>query len=407
MPRKILEQLLRVIAKAVLFRYQPAVIAVTGSVGKTSTKEAVAVVLRQKFSVRKSERNLNTAVGVPLTILGGVDAKRNPFLWLRNLWRGLRYLLGRSTYPSILVLELGADRPGDIRDLVAWVKPEVGVVTAIGEIPVHVEFYSGTQAVAEEKSYVVKALPQEGWAILNFDDLAVYAMKEVTRAKVLTFGFGEGADIKISDYSVRMQGITFRLEYSGSFVPVRLNECFGKPQAYAAAAAAAVGITRGLNLVEVAEMLADYKSLPGRMKLYKGVKETWIIDDTYNASPLSTHAALETLRDFPATRRIAVLGDMLEIGKFTTEAHETVGHFAATFCDHIVAVGARAFFIKEGALARDFPPDRILYFSDSQVATKPVELLLQPGDAVLVKGSRSMKMERVVQEIVASPAISE
>jgi len=160
-----------------------------------------------------------------------------------------------------------------------------------------------------------------------------------------------------------------------------------------------------LNLVEIAEALRDFEPAAGRMRLVAGVKQTRIIDDTYNASPMSMHAALETLRDFPAQRRIAVLGDMSEIGAYATEAHQTVGHFAATFCDYIFAVGPKAIFIKEGALARDFPSDRVLHFYDSFSAAKPVERILRPGDVVLVKGSRIMKMERVLEEIVAEPPI--
>lgn len=412
MLRVILQFFLRVLAVVILKKYNPIIVAITGTVGKTSTKDAVALVLAKHFSARKSERNLNTAIGVPLAIIGGVDAKRNLFQWLVNFRKACGLVISRKKdYPKILVVELGADRPGDIFSFTKWLKPKIGVVTAVGEIPVHVEFYSGPEEVAKEKARLVEAIPEDGATVLNFDDLVVYEMRQKSKGKVITYGFGEGADIKISEYALRSDmnelgheipaGVTFKLEYQGSFVPVRLNNCFGKPQAYTAAAAASCGLALGLNLVEIADALGEYESPPGRMKLLKGVKNTWIIDDTYNASPLSSHAALETLRELPAKRRIAVLGDMLELGEYAAEAHETTGHFAATLCDYIFAVGNRALFIKEGALARDFSADKIFHFPDSQSAAKPVERILQPGDIVLIKGSRAMKMERVVEEIAA------
>ena len=184
----------------------------------------------------------------------------------------------------------------------------------------------------------MEALPANGFAVLNFDNEIVMRMKEQTRARVITFGFNEGADVKISNFEnhssgepVEPFGISFKLEYGGSFVPVILKNAFGKAQAYAAAVSACVGLIYDLNLVEIVEaLLKNYSPAKGRMNLLKGIKDTYIIDDSYNASPLSMQEALETIRELPSKRKIAVLGDMLELGKYSIEAHEAVGQIGCS-----------------------------------------------------------------------------
>ncbi|OGG43053.1 hypothetical protein A3G50_01595, partial [Candidatus Jorgensenbacteria bacterium RIFCSPLOWO2_12_FULL_42_11] len=371
---RILKLILKKLAKAVVRRYQPGIVAVTGSVGKTSTKEAIRAVLSKERKIRASSGNFNNEIGVPLTILGDwQEIKKPAFLfWFKVVIASLfRILIPRKfsslKYPEILVLEYAADRPGDMKYLLGIAQPQITVVTAIGEIPVHVEFYSGPEALVREKAKLVEQLPTVGFAILNADDPLVLEMKNQTRSQVMTFGFGDAAQVKITGFenvsNGEPTGIVFKLGYGGSFVPVKINGVFGKGQAYAAVAAACVGLIFGMNLVKIAEALVlNFQPPSRRMNLVSGVKGTFIIDDSYNASPLSAKAALDTLRDLKAKRKIAVLGDMLEIGKYNLEAHEEIGKFAAGFVDLLVTIGPRAKFIAEAASKAGLAKENISSF---------------------------------------------
>ncbi len=453
-PVKILKFVLKQLAKLIIWRFQPRVIAITGSVGKTSAKEAIYAVLEQgKLRVRKSEGNLNNELGVPLAIIGspagewkeeelklisrdtpvGKKKLRKLLFWLKVIISALISFIyqRKSAYPQVLILEYAADRPGDIKYLLEIAKPFIGIITAVGEIPVHVEFFSGPEAVAREKARVVESLSANGFVVLNFDNEAVMNMKERTRAKIITFGFNENADVKISNFENRLHarinadetqinadsirvnprndlresalgGVSFKIEYAGSFVPVILKNVFGRAQAYAAAVAACVGLIFDMNLVEISEALsANYRPVEGRMNLLKGIKSTYIINDAYNASPLSMEEALKTLGDLPAERKIAVLGDMLELGKYSIEAHESIGRLAGETVDVLITVGPRAKFIAESAEATGLDKSKILIFNTTTEACQAVQDLIKKGDLILIKASRAVGLEKIVEEIAA------
>lgn len=410
--KNIFKWVLAFLARWAIAKYKPGIVGITGTVGKTSTKEAVLAVLRQIRRVRATSGNFNTEFGLPLTILGDWERSGGFFFWCRVISVSIFKLIfwGRGSYPEILVLEYGADRPGDLKYLLDIARPQIGIVTAVGDIPVHVEFYSGPEAVAREKSRLVEALPAIGFSILNFDDEVVYEMRDRTRAHVITYGFGEGADVRITNLENRQEegspaaagkplGVSFKLEYGGSFVPVRLEGSFGKVQAYAAAAAAAAGLAFGMNLVKVSEALNYYQAPSRRGKIIAGVKGTWILDDSYNASPLSMHAAIDLIKDLKAKRKIGVLGDMLEIGKYAIEAHEQIGRFAAKTFDILVTVGPRAKFIADAAIKAGLARKNVLTFDIVEDAQRPVQDLLKKKDLVLIKGSRAIGLDKVVEEI--------
>ncbi len=233
-------------------------------------------------------------------------------------------------------------------------------------------------------------------------------MGEDSIHKIITFGFNEGADIRITNFRNRSDdgkplGVSFKLETMEHSVPVRIDGVFGKSQAYAAAVAAAVASVEKINLVTAAEALALYKGEKGRMRLIPGIKRSYILDDTYNASPASSRAALDVLEDLEAQRKIAVLGDMLELGKYTESAHRELGRHAASMVDKLVTVGARSIFTAEGAKESGLPKEDILSFDTSDEAKIEVQKLIEKGDLVLVKGSQGIRMERVVLEIMAEP----
>lgn len=399
----ILQYILKKLAQLTLWRYKPGIIGVTGSVGKTSTKEAVKAVLSRFRNIRASAGNFNNEVGLPLTILGPWQEIGGFLFWPKVFLVSISHLILKARYPEILVLEYAADRPGDIRYLLSIARPQIGIITAVGDIPVHVEFYASPEAVVREKVRLIEQLPAVGFAILNIDDETVAGLKEQTRAHLLTYGFSEKADVRITNFENRFNGespgITFKLEHSGSTVPVRLTGVFGRGHAYASAAAAAVSLIFGFNLVKIADALTDYQSQPGRMRVLPGVKGTWLIDDSYNASPLSMHAALETLKGLKAKRKVAVLGDMLEIGKYAPEAHEEIGWLTGRIVDVLVTVGLRAKFIAEGAREAGLAYGNILSFDAADEARKEVQQLIKKGDLILIKASRAIGLDKIVEEI--------
>jgi len=423
--RKILQKILRTLAKIALKKYKPIVIAITGSVGKTSTKEAIFSVLKNHFGekrVRRNFRNYNNELGVPLTIFNLETAGKSILRWIPKFIKIFWMIIFRVSYPDFLVLEMGADKPNDIKYLIDFVPHKVGVVTAVGEIPVHVEFFSSPEKVAEEKETLIKRLSKDGVAILNYDDERVRKMASATEAKILTYGLNEKADVKATNYDLKILSdnentseLNFKLDFKGSSVPAKLINVLGVQHLYSALAAAAVGIVFNLNLVEISEAIKEIKPLPGRMHLIKGIKNTLIIDDTYNAAVLSMEAGLESLKTFDGPpvgppcceageagrRKIAVLGEMLEIGQYSPEAHIKIGKKAAEIADLIFAVGNRANFIAEGAIKSGFPQDKIFQFNTSDEAKLVIQKELKENDVVFIKGSRSMKMEKVIEEIVA------
>ena len=404
---KILQWLLKKLARWTIYRYQPTVIAITGSAGKTSTKEAIYAILRNYYKVRRASGNFNNEIGVPLTILGGWEEIGGIFFWPKVILRALICLLNprKSAYPQILVLEYGADKPNDIKYLLEIARPKVGVVTAIGEIPTHIEFYQDRETLIRGKTRLIEQLPVSGYAVLNCDDPIVKAMETKTRGKIMTFGFSAGADVRVTNLEMNLDdgkpiGISFKIEYKGSITPFKIKGVLGRSHAYAAAAATYVGLISGLNLVQISEsLLKNYKPAERRMNLVKGIKDTLIIDDSYNASPLSVREALAALGEIQNARRIAVLGDMLELGRYSPEAHEIIGALAKTRADVLITVGPRARFIIEGALAKGFDRNKIFGFATVNEAKKFIQETIRKGDIILVKASRAIGLDKIVDEL--------
>ena len=421
--RLILKKLLAILAKRVIARYHPIVIGITGSVGKSTAKEAIFCILNEKYWVWKNGENFNNEFGTPNAVLGiksvGNDSKQGGKLTiLAGVVKGFWLAYGlRQKYPKFLVLELAADRPGDIKYLADIVKPSVGVVTAIGAVPVHVEFYASPQEVADEKSGLISALAPTGLAVLNYDDQTVLDMAVKTRAKIITFGFSDEAGVWVSDVSYfasdsgqTIGGLSFTIHSGNSLIQTRIANIIGLHQIYGILAGAAIGLRFGMNLAEISGALDNFKPPRSRMTLLKGIKNSVVIDDSYNASPSSVHAALDSLSGFAKSltairgekvRKIAVLGDMKELGKYEIEAHQAIGNLAGERTDILITVGGAAKFIADSA-ASHMPKENILSFSTSQEAAKKTKEIVKEGDIILVKGSHSMKMELVVGEIAVN-----
>ena len=400
--KKIVTQVLIWEAKTALKKYKPRIVGITGSVGKSSSKEAVSAVLERRYYTRKSIKSYNSELGLALAILDLETAWHSPLGWIKNIFGGFKEIFNKK-FPEILILEMGVDRPKDLDKLLAIARPEISIVTAIGDIPVHVEFFAGPEEIAKEKAKILKTLSATGYALLNFDDAIVWSMREATKAHVISFGFGEGAEIRALNEKISNDGVSFKISYQGSLVPCKMRNVLGKQYIYAALAAAAAGVTFDINLIEVSEALSIYKPLPGRMNLISGTKQSLILDDSYNSSPLAARAALETLKELEAGRKIVALGDMLELGKYTIEAHRAIGKKIAKVADYFIAVGPRSKFAADEAIVQGMNPKNVINFSTSSEAAPYIKNLIKEGDIVLVKGSQSMRMEYIVEEIMNDP----
>jgi UDP-N-acetylmuramoyl-tripeptide--D-alanyl-D-alanine ligase len=408
---QLLERIMRFMARAVIRKYEPIIIGITGSVGKTSTKEAVALVLSSKYRVRKNEKNYNNEVGIPLTIIGVQAGGHSVFRWGWVAVKWMALVLFPCRYPEILVLEMGIDRPGDMDYLTSFIPVTVGIITTIATS--HLEFFKNIDHIAREKGKIINDIPLHGLAILNADDERVVALKDKVKIPVLTYGFSKDAHVKgvrqsLDSEGIERTGIQFKLNYEGKAIPIRLPHVVAEHLVYATLAAIAAGIYFKINLVEIAETLEKFSLPPGRMNLLSGIKRSFIIDDTYNSSPKSTVAALEVLRTISGGRKIAVLGDMLELGEDLERGHKEVAEKVfAIKVDLFFAIGKRMEIAMQYLISLGYPTEKILYFSDLEIMGRKLQAEISEGDVILVKGSQGMRLEKVVEEIMAEPLRAE
>lgn len=403
---------LKVMAILVLKKYNPRIISITGSVGKTSAKEAVFTVLAGKFRVRKNEKNYNNEIGVPLTIIGAESGMRSIKKWLKVIWKWTLLMIFPVEYPEILILEMGADHPGDIGYLTNFIKSKVGVLTEIG--PSHIEFFKTLEGIIKEKSILLKELDDKSLAIINIDNDHINKLENQLKSRVITFGFSAEAKMRATDVSYiysendGVEGLSFKLNYAGSSMPVRLRNILAKHQIYAALVGAAVGIEFGLNLVEISEFISEFRSPCGRCKLIDGIKNTNIIDDTYNSSPSAALAALDILSEIKAPRKVVVMGDMLELGDETESDHREIGRkILKNKVDLFFALGKRMKFAVEELRKHNFPEEKIFYFEDHELLGRKLQAEIKEEDLILIKGSQGMRMEKTVEEIMADPMRAE
>lgn len=413
--KKIFKQIIILIitwqAKLILARYHPKIITITGSVGKTSTKDAIFIVLSKFKTVRKSEKSFNSEIGLPLTILGSPNGWDDPFIWFENIVHGFCLILWKQSYPEFLILEVGVGKPGDIKkNIIPWLKPDVVIVTRFPDKPVHVEFFGSVEKIIEEKSALVYALKKDGLLIINHDDEKVYAIHSKSNCRTVSFGMDENStyhfvyptylytmrnNIKVPD------GINFKLEYEGNTFPVVLPNILGMHNIGQALAALACAHELGCDLLDSIKAVSEYITPPGRLSLIEGINNSIIIDDTYNSSPVAMDSAIEVLKDIEGKRKIAVFGDMLELGKFTEEEHHLVGEKIFGVANILVVVGPRAKFIKDGAIEKGFSQKDIYSFDSSKTTAEFLEGIVEEGDIILIKGSQGVRLEKAVEAIMA------
>lgn len=387
---KILQSYLRFWATRYLHRAKPKIIAITGSVGKTSTKEAIFEVLKIKFGdqVRKSAGNLNTETGVPMAILGYASSVTKFYQWLPII---LTAPFKSMAEPKVdyLILELAADKPGDIKYLTSFIKPSIAVLTAIG--PSHLQAFGEIDKIIEEKTALLWALPHEGWAVFNLDDENVRKASYGGRYQKMTYAINQKADLvaeNITSDMINYQPET-KFKIKGKKDLTVLSPTLGgEANVYASLAAAAVGDILGLSPSEIKLGLEKIQPEKHRMNVLKGKNKTIIIDDCYNANPLSTRAALNALKDLKSGRKIIVLGDMKELGKISADAHKIIGQYAQPIAKNFVAVGP---------LAKNYEAPH--YFKNTEQAISYLLPEIREGDIILVKASRSMGFEKIVEAL--------
>lgn len=407
--KKLVVAVLTYEAKVLLRRHRPYIIAVTGSVGKTTTKDAIYAVLKNHVSARKSEKSFNSDIGVPLSVLGLPNAWSSPLHWCKNFIDGAWAAFLSKEYPEVLILETGVDRPGDMATLTSWLKPDMVVITRLPDVPVHVEFFSSPEAVVVEKLELLKALKPDGVFIYNHDDTKLQEAVTTVRQQAIGYSRYVPSHYTIgNDQIVNRDGLPVgmraRLTHLHEAIEVQLEGALGVASMYTVAAAAAVASEFNITIKEVAEDMLTFVPPPGRMRVIPGLKNTTIIDDTYNSSPTAVASALETLREIKgAKRKIAVLGDMLELGKYSSDEHERVGALAAQSADVLITLGIRSRKTAAAALAHGMNDKVVFQYDDVDRAGRELQTLLKLGDVVLVKASQGLRAERIVEEVMAEP----
>jgi UDP-N-acetylmuramoyl-tripeptide--D-alanyl-D-alanine ligase len=372
-------QALAAAAAAWRARFDALVVGITGSLAKTSTKEQVAEVLAERWNVLRNNANENNEVGLPLTLLRLEPAH------------------------EVAVLEMGMYVPGDIATLAALAHPQIGVVTAVRGT--HLSRAGSIDAIERGKRELVEALPPDGTAVLNSDDPRVARMAAVLAPsiRVINYGFGDEADVTASGIqSMAERGMRFRLRTRGEEVEVD-SPALGRHGVHNALAAAAVGQAAGLDLATIARGLARPFSAPHRSTLLE-IGEWRVLDDSYNAAPDSMAAALDLLASLPG-RHVAVLGEMLELGDASAEAHRTVGGRVAHTADLLLAIGPTASDYADGALAAGMPAGAIRTTDNRDAAAELLLRELRPGDVVLLKGSRGAALDLLLAPLQAAAAI--
>ncbi|MEA3344096.1 MAG: cyanophycin synthetase [Patescibacteria group bacterium] len=367
--------------KIIFSRKKPQVIFIAGK-GSSLTAEAVFQILKPYFKVRKiSDQNLPLVKDKDEILIFENELSDN-----ENNIEKFIFLLKKSKSPIFIATRMGEMFPGK-------------------------DFFASEIEETSLMKKIAKILPEQSSLILNFDDETVREIKNTSKASSLTYGFQTGANFQITGLNIDLSGTNFKVNYEGNMIPFWLEKLFGKEVLYSVLAGICVGVIKKINLIEISKTLKFYKSLPGRMKLIKGVKNSLILDDSENATPFSMIQALEILGELetdelmnilkgPVTgRRIAVLGDVLGIGKYTIEAHQTIGEKVAENSDLLFTIGARARFIAQGAKEKGMKEENIFEFDRTEEAKIQLQKEIKENDLILIDGSKEMKMQEVVQEI--------
>jgi alanine racemase len=376
-------------ADHVLRKYKPETIAVTGSTGKTDVCRAVSAVLSSHHEVFSNPPGLSNAFGLPLS--------------LEKL----------ASHHDVAVLEMAAHAFGEVAAMTGLVRPQIGLVTSVDRA--HLTYFNSLEEIAQEKGQLIAGLPSTGVAILNYDDHRVRAMREETEANVVTYGLSPDADVVASDLRCRSAGLDLVVHFPGATglgipsYPAKSDvrsQLLGRHHAYTILAAIAVGMACDVPWIDILDAIESLRPGPGRLRILKGVNDALLLDGSTGSNPVSARQALVTLADYPAQRRIAVMGDMAQLGSYTVEEHHKVGEDAAAAVDLLVTKGERAVWIAEGAEEAGLARDQIIVTHTTPDVVRKLTPRLRSGDVVLVRGDVETHMERVVEQLLRDPADS-
>ncbi len=416
MRKKLARYCFKKLAHVTLGRMRPKILVVAGSVGKSTTANAIASVMRRGFRVGQSPKQFNNTFGVPLSILGipragGASSRAWASIFIEAAIK--TFSMKKEHYPEWLVLEFGIDIPGNMKLLTDIVKPDFAVMTTIAVE--HTEHLGDLDTITKEEGGLIASLPEDGVAFLNADDPRVTSMRERTTAKVCTYGLVESSDVRARAIRLEraMDGWTnrFELHHAGATTQVALNGAIGKGNVYAAAVAGAVGFELGLGATDIAAGLAAHEPPKGRLRLIAGYRDTTVFDDTYNAMPEATRLAVDTLAAFPLERngrRFAVLGDMLELGRLAVTEHTSIGRLIAERkIDRLLLRGDLCRHLSEAAVGAGMRAEMVSHHDDHEDMVNTLKNEVRAGDLILVKGSQGMRMEKVSRGLLAHPEQAE
>lgn len=405
-----LKNYLRILAAAVLKKYQPRIIAITGSTGKTTTKEAIFTAIagsdnwRNKL-IAKTTGNLNTEFGIPASIIDpsfvGTPVGDKMRLSTNDVWkltgRAFKLLFTKADYPELWILELGADKPGDITHFMSFIQPEVGILTNIGDV--HLEFFGSKANLVEEKRKLITGIKPGGLAILNKDDEFTNLIARNLPAKVIFISAKTEADFRATDIALSGSGIRFYLAHADKSLPVAMP-VYGRQFVYAGLSALAVADYLGVPLAAAVHSLSKLKLPSARFEKIELGKLT-LIDDTYNANPTSMAGALESLASLGlGKRKVAILGDMRELGSAYEKGHQEVGRIVAKTADFLISIGAGGELIRQTAILSGMPASHTVGFAEAADQSQEILLnYLRDNDIVLVKGSRAVHLDKIANLI--------
>ena len=395
--------LLRFLAQRRLAVIKPTLIGVTGSVGKTGAKEAIADVLSRRQKVKRSQKNYNTEFGAMLTILDQNSAAVSPGQWFKIVWTSLWQSLKSPEAYDLLVMEMGVNKPGDMDEMLKIFTPNVMVYLNVMDTHIGETQFANRQAIFEEKAKAVVAVKKEDWVVLNIDDNFVKQLEGKLPARTVTIGEAPDADIRASNIMTTDKGLSFDVSYDAKTMPISLPHVLGDCHVTMALSAIAVGLLHGVAWSAIEKGLEEFHLPPGRMNRLEGLNGSLLIDSSYNASPATMEAALDVLAKFSG-RRIAALGTMNELGELSDSAHLKLGKQVAGKANMLLAVGPQAQHIAEGAQRGGMSASMIHLFRTSKEAGVFLSAMLSSHDVVLAKGSQNgVRMEHLVKACMKYP----
>ncbi|MFA6992459.1 MAG: UDP-N-acetylmuramoyl-tripeptide--D-alanyl-D-alanine ligase [Candidatus Gracilibacteria bacterium] len=387
-----------------LKKFKGKIVCVTGSIGKTSTKEAIFCVLNARLKVKCSEKSMNTDFGMLLTILDIDSGYSSATRWAWLLFRAFFHSFYTDT-SDVLLLEMGVDKPGDMDYLTKIVKPDVAIMTNVAPVHLAEGQFKDTKGIFDEKSKLISALKDGGVAILNIDDPFIDALpKKCKKKKVITYAKDSEADFKAEDISFDENGLRFLIKHEKKVYEVRAP-ILGERQAYVLLPAFICGMLWEIPAEDVLASLAKFVLPPGRMSVIKGIEDITILDSSYNSSPEALKEALKVLKHVAGSRRkVAVLGNMNELGEESKTLHEKIGEVVPGYADVLITVGASAALIADKALELGVKEGHVFKVKSALEAVDLYKKHLKKNDVVLVKGSQNnVRLEKFVREFMSNP----